>query len=203
MMRKLLYSTDKKILIAGAVVLLVTLCAVPVPSVISFSSVEKELESSTEKLNGYSKESVEHVGKEKTLSVALRSLVQQMENRFKGINSDLRLRNIILKVCEISDISTSSCKLNGTKRLTETDTVDPSLTKGIHAVTMEVTGTAFLEDLLVFVNTLESLNIGLQVSRFSTAKAGKDAAIFTFSLTLDGFFVTDESAGIPGTRRGD
>ncbi len=202
MLRKLIYSTDKKIMIIGAFLLLIALLAVPVPSVITFNVIENDLHDSSLKLNGYSRETVEQVEMEKQLSRELESLTRQMERRFEGINSDLRLRNIILKLCDISDISTSSCKLSGTSRLTEADGMDSGFKKGIHAATLELAGAAYLEDLLIFVNTLESLNIGLQVDRFSTARIGGFMTPYTFLMTLTGYFVTEEASGTVTDRKG-
>jgi len=177
------------ILLALAVV-----CGIPIPSLMTYFAADKELDASQERFSRLTRKNEELKDKECVLSENLHAVDRFIEGKFGGLDSALLLRNIILQVALASNIETKSCLFRDAKKLIEGEELSGGFRKTAFGVKIEMKGSAFLEDFLLFIYTIENLDIGIRLGGFSVVEARGGEGTFSFSLNLKGFYFENDRA---------
>jgi len=193
MLNTLLHKLNNKTLSIIIVGMLFLVCAIPVPSMLDFSSIRDKVERSDEECAELEEMHHDLLEREQSLSKNLSEMDRILNGRLGGINSALLLRNIILKLAGVNQIETSSCLFRDSQLMNESPVADVGLGKDIYSVVIDIKGKAFLEDLLVFIYVLEELEISLQMKDLSVADLGNASRQYSFSTAFTGYYVVDNN----------
>ncbi len=191
MLTTLLQKLNNKTLSIIIVCLLFLVCAIPVPSFLSYSAIQKKMVETDRECESLEEKHAELTTREKILSRDLHEIDQLLHGHLGGINSALHLRNIILKLAKINQIQTSSCLFKDSRLMNQNSKGELGIGKDVYSVVIDIKGTSFLEDLLIFIYILEELRISLRMEEFSVVDLANKSHQYSFSTSFSGFYVVD------------
>lgn len=193
MLNTLLHKLNNKTLSMVIGCLLLLVCAFPVPSILDFTAIQDKVERSDDECARLEEKHHDLLEREQSLSKNLTEMDSVLNGRLGGINSALLLRNIILKLAGVNQIETSSCLFRDSQLMNQSPVSALGLGKDIYSVVIDIKGSAYLEDLLVFIYILEELEISLQMKEFSVADLANESRQYSFSTSFTGFYVIDNN----------
>jgi hypothetical protein len=196
MIGRLLYKFNSNTLCLAILLLLVIVSAIPVPSMVSFKSLKKQLSDSREELFVLKTKSTVVAENEKRILGAWRTTGGILEKRFEGLNSPLTLRNIVLDFSIASGLQPTLCFYRNEKRLISSEGLGGYGARSICTASVEIGGTGGLREILIFLTTIEDLQIGIRLHDLSIRRSDEFSNDFSFSMTIDGFYVCADESGI-------
>lgn len=198
MINTILHKLNNKTISMVILGLLLLVAALPIPSILSFVSIRNEVKATDRECSRLEEKSIDLREREKELSLDLSEVDGELSNRFGGLDSALLLRNIILRLAKVNQIKTSSCLFRDATLLNESMTPRSGIGKSVYSVIIDIRGTAFLEDLFVFIYILEEMGISLQMKEFSVVDLANRSGDYSFSISFTGFYVVDDGQEEPG-----
>ncbi len=196
MIDRLLYKFNASTLCIGMLLLLVIVAAVPVPSLVSFKSLEKRLFDCRDDISVLENRSTVIAENKKMALAEWRITAGILERRFGGLDSPLILRNIVLDCSVSSGLKPTLCFYKEEKRLISSEGLADYGARDICTTTVEMCGTGGICEFLVFLTVVEDLNIGIRLRDCSITKSDEFSSDCSFSMTMDGFYVCGGESGI-------
>ena len=204
MIDRLLYKFNGNALCLAMFLLLVVVSAIPVPSMISFKSLEKELSASRERLFDLKNRNAVVAGRKKRILGEWKAMAGVLDKRFEGLTSPLALRNMILDLSVASGLQPALCFYRDAKRMINREGLEDYGARDICTARIETEGTGGIAEILTFLRIIEELQIGIRLRELSIRKPAGFSDDFIFSMKMDGFYVyagESETPALPVERR--